>query len=114
MVSSPMTRTLTTLWLTGGGLLATWLAVSPHPSPAQDPPGLARAPVSRDAQPQDLSPEAERLRQRVTPAPPRPSTRNPFRYRVRQPPPVAATTTPIELIPAAPLPPPLTLAGIGE
>jgi Tfp pilus assembly protein PilP len=106
-----MTRTtLKALWVGGGGILATWIAVAPnHAVPAATqqaaavrPPSASRAPTA-----DDLNAWAHRLRERSAVATLRPSTRNPFRYnspksaprssapeRPAEPPVVAPTPTP--------------------
>ena len=82
-----MTRTtLKALWFGGGGILATWLAVSPNqtmPTPA--PNTAARNPASA-SQPtaEALNSQATRLRERTAAVTLRPSTRNPFRYGARK------------------------------
>lgn len=115
-----MTRTLTALWVAGGGLMAAWLAVSPPTSstPCSADPGGVRQPAAREMQSLDLNPQADRLRERVSAVRPRPVSRNPFRFGVRRPATVArapgiSTDVPAAApVPAAP--PPLSLAGIGE
>jgi len=114
-----MTRTLTALWVAGGGLMAAWLAVSPNTSSisgSADPRGV-RPPAARETQSLDLNPQADRLRERVSAVRPRPVSRNPFRFGVRQPATAARAPAPSTDVPAAPVPaapPPLSLAGIGE
>ena len=78
-----MTRTtLKALWFGGGGVLATWLAVSPnHGVPATQQAVAVRRPASA-AEPtaEELNLQAARLRNRTAAVTLRPSTRNPFRY----------------------------------
>ena len=74
--------TLKTLWLTGGGLLATWLAVNPS---TVTPPGstLAVTPGAtavRQVTADDLNLQEATLRQHLGSVPLRPSSRNPFRF----------------------------------
>ena len=114
-----MTRTtFKALWFGGGGILATWIAVSPQHSsvPAASPAtGLHRQVAA--SVPEELNAQAARLRERRGSAPLRPSTRNPFRFSspkpVPQPPPervvAVATESAVAPAPAAPL---LTLSGI--
>ena len=63
-----MTRTtLKALWVGGGGILATWLAVSPnHGVPATPPAAAVRRPASA-AEPtaEELNVQAARLRDRT-------------------------------------------------
>jgi type II secretory pathway component PulC len=76
--------TLKALWVGGGGILATWIAVSPK----QGVPGstTAPAPVRQSAAASEptaeaLNAQATRLRERTAAVTLRPSTRNPFRYK---------------------------------
>ncbi|HKY20035.1 MAG TPA: hypothetical protein VJM31_02350 [Vicinamibacterales bacterium] len=76
-----MTRsTLKALWLGGGGLLATWLAVTPGQGVPASATGAAPPAVTRGATAEDLNAQAERLRSRTKAVALRPSTRNPFRF----------------------------------
>ena len=120
-----MTRTtLKALWVGGGGILATWLAVSPNqrvPTPTQETAVRRPAPASEPTA-DDLNAQATRLRDRSAVVRLRPSTRNPFRYgsaqssgpstrtreRAMQPP----TSEPE--IPAAPTGPVLKLSGVAQ
>jgi hypothetical protein len=114
-----MTKTtLKALWLGGGGVLATWLAVTPN----QGVPTTARAPAERIAVAQtpsadQLRAQTNRLRERTASVKLGASTRNPFRFneprsaaspRSSSAPPIAEAPAP----PPAPLPPPLTLTGV--
>lgn len=117
-----MTRTtLKALWLGGGGILATWLAVSPNQGvPATSPATDIRRPASaNEPTAEELHAQATRLRDRAA-VTLRPTTRNPFRYASRgsaEPPrkvpnrggqsEVVAPT-----VPAAPPPPALKLSGV--
>jgi hypothetical protein len=107
--------TITTFLAGGGGLLATWLAVTPPATipagsnPADTPPGAVRA-VTVD----DLNLEEATLRAHLSSMPLRPSARNPFRFGR-----AAASVSPPVYIeaeaPVAPLvvpPPSLSLSGI--
>ncbi len=77
-----LTRSLLkTFSITGGGLIATWLAVTP----AATPPGLAPARVERvrstpDFAPADLISREAKLRERGAGAPLQPLARNPFKF----------------------------------
>ena len=79
-----MTRTtLKALWVGGGGILATWIAVAPnHTVPAATQQAAAvRQPSSPSApSAEDLNTRTNKLRERSAAATLRPSTRNPFRY----------------------------------
>ena len=112
--------TLKTL-LAGGGLVATWFAVTPSDTTAPK----AGATIVDRARPggallaDDLAAEEAKLRRHDGNLPPRPSTRNPFRFSAKQP---AATSShpgqaaealaPTE--PAQPAQPSLSLSGIAE
>ena len=119
-----MTRTtLKALWFGGGGILATWLAVSPnHGVPAQPPAASDRRPaIAKEPTPEELTSQASRLRNRSGAAALRPSTRNPFRYSSTKP---SAPSAPRErtieaaasapAVPAAPVGPVLKLSGIAQ
>ena len=77
-----MTKTtLKALWLGGGGVLATWLAVTPNQGvPTSAPTTVQRPAVSREPSADDLRAQANRLRERTTAVTLRASTRNPFRF----------------------------------
>lgn len=120
-----MTRTtLKALWVGGGGILATWIAVSPNhgvPTTTQQTAVRRPAPAS-ELTAEDLNAQATRLRDRSAAVRLRPSTRNPFRYgatkssapstgtraRTVQP----ATIEPA--IPEAPTGPVLKLSGVAQ
>src|ERR671911_670695 len=117
-----MTRTtLKALWVGGGGILATWIAVSPNQGvPVTAPATAIRRPASaNELTAEDLNAKAMRLRDRTVAVSLRPSTRNPFRYaspkslassratRDRGVEPMVIEPT----IPAAPPPPALKLSG---
>jgi hypothetical protein len=118
-----MTRTaLKALWFGGGGILATWLAVSPDAGVPRASTAAAVQHSDSHAQPtaDSLNAQAARLRDRTAAVSLRPSTRNPFRFsapktaarpdtqRVLQPPPLDVLTEP------APAGPALTLSGIAQ
>ena len=120
-----MTRTtFKALWVGGGGLLATWLAVSPTNSvPAtsgNNPPGRL-APASEQTA-QDLNALAARLRERTAAVTLRPSTRNPFRFNARKPvtrssaarEPLVQSAGAVPALTAAVAGPRLTLSGIAQ
>lgn len=118
-----MTRTTFKLWFGGGGVLATWLAVSPNngvppsaPSTAVRRAASASAPVA-----EELNAQATRLRERTASLALRPSTRNPFRFSAAKP--AAPLQTPRErgvppavepAIPMAPSGPVLKLSGVAQ
>jgi hypothetical protein len=120
-----MTRTtLKALWFGGGGILATWLAVSPNPDvPVTTPTITVRRPASgNEPTAEQLNDQATRLRDRTGAVTWRPSTRNPFRYastkssaspRAARAP--GAQPMVIEpIIPTAPPPPALKLSGVAQ
>src|SRR5687768_13581949 len=119
-----MTRTtLKALWFGGGGILATWLAVSPnHGVPAQPPAAsVRRSGIEKEPTPEELTSQASRLRNRSGAAALRPSTRNPFKYSSTK---SSAPSAPRErsikvaaiapVVPAAPVGPILKLSGIAQ
>ena len=117
-----MTRTtLKALWFGGGGIVATWIAVSPNPRVAPVSPAST---VERHSAPnalEELSAQSTRLRERRTAAMPQESTRNPFRFKSPKPAPQPETQRDRQLpshmesaLPVAPPPPPLTLSGIAQ
>jgi Tfp pilus assembly protein PilP len=117
-----MTRTtLKALWFGGGGILATWVAVSPNhgvPTSSQ-PTSVAQSVVSAEPDADQLNAQADRLRERAAAGVLRSTTRNPFQFTRRsngsarashadlQPMPAASN------LPAAPLPE-LRLSGVAE
>ena len=114
-----MTKTtLKALWVGGGGVLATWLAVAPEQSGPAPAAPLSRPSVVNGPSAEMLNAQAEKLRARTAIVALGPSTRNPFRFSA------AKTTTPdrraLDSAPAAvseavvPAPPALTLSGIAE
>jgi hypothetical protein len=116
--------TLKALWVGGGGILATWIAVSPKqgvPSPMTAPAAVRQSAAASEPTAETLNAQATRLRERTAAVTLRPSTRNPFRYKTRstrrsttsdepqlQPTPI----TPIA--PAVPTGPVLRLSGIAQ
>jgi hypothetical protein len=120
-----MTRTtLKALWVGGGGILATWLAVSPNQGVPVTPPATAvRGPASgKQPTAEHLNEQAARLRERSGAVTLRPSTRNPFRYASPKTSgsPRAARERGVQPtiieppIPTAPPPPALKLSGIAQ
>jgi hypothetical protein len=118
-----MTRTtLKALWFGGGGILATWLAVSPNNgAPSASTAAAVRQSASQSqSTAADLNAQAARLRERTAAVSLRPSTRNPFRFsspktamrpetrRAIQPPAVDS------VMQTAPVRPALTLSGIAR
>ncbi|HUP41343.1 MAG TPA: hypothetical protein VM115_14565 [Vicinamibacterales bacterium] len=109
-----MTRTtLKALWFGGGGILATWLAVSPnHGVPAQAPTAAVRRPaMEKEPTAEELTSQASRLRNRSGALALRPSTRNPFKYSSTK---SSAPSPPRErAIDAPPIAPPIPTAPVG-
>lgn len=112
-----MTRTTLKALVGGGGILATWLAVSPNEGvPAKSTPAAVQrsAPASEQV---ELNDQTSRLRERTSTAKLGPSTRNPFRFsmpkapepapRENTPPPVSAA-----ILSAVPPPPVMQLSGV--
>src|SRR5262245_49008014 len=110
-----MTRTtLKALWFGGGGILATWFAVSPNSavSPVSPPHAVqASSPLKAF---EELSAEATRLRDRHAAKTPNDATRNPFRFNTPKPVATPASRRDVEAaprteapMPVTPLPPPL-------
>jgi hypothetical protein len=115
-----MTRSaLKGLWVGGGGILATWLAVSPNSGvPVNSPATVVRRPAAA-SQPEELNAQAARLRVRRDATTLGPSTRNPFRFSSpkREPQPTREDVVETVAAPAAPTGPPaplLTLAGVAQ
>ena len=109
-----MTRTtLKALWLGGGGILATWIAVSPNAGvPAKPPAAAVRRPaLEKEPTAEELNSKATQLRNRTTGVALSPATRNPFRYRSSK---SSASSAPREsAAPAAALAPPIPIAPPG-
>lgn len=113
-----MTRTtLKALWFGGGGLLATWLAVSPHGTPPAVSPAQQVATAAAQRTSDNLNTQADLLRARTAVAL-RPTTRNPFRFSsprsTAKPSPAREETLPAATVPETPAFPPMSLAGIAE
>ncbi len=119
-----MTKTaLKALWLGGGGVLATWLAVTPNQGvPSSTTPAAQRPAEAREASEADWKAQADRLRTRTAAVTPRGSARNPFRFIAPRTDadggdragsrPSAAVLEPT--LPSAPSLPSLTLSGVAE
>jgi hypothetical protein len=113
--------TLKALWFGGGGILATWLAVSPNTTgvPAASQTAAAQTGASAP-QADELNALAARLRSRTSTAVLRPSTRNPFRFSTAKAMPSSAATrdragaAPELTLPAGPPPPTLALSGVAQ
>ncbi len=120
-----MTRTtLKALWFGGGGILATWVAVSPN----QGVPGTTTAPIAvrqsasrTEPTAEALNAQATRLRERTAAVTLRPSTRNPFRYKststrrsATSDEPRVQPTTIAPTVPAVPIGPELKLSGVAQ
>jgi hypothetical protein len=116
-----MTRTTLKALVGGGGLLATWLAVSPNQGvPATSPAADLRRQAT-SSEPRQLNADTARLRERRGTATLKPSTRNPFRFsapkRATQSTPLRDRNVEPAVAPAAPVDPPsppLTLSGIAQ
>lgn len=114
-----MTRTtLKALWFGGGGILATWFAVSPNTAVGPvSPPHTVQAPAPRAFE--ELSVQSTRLRDRRAATSPLEATRNPFRFNTPKPVPRPAQRN-LEAAPQADAPMPvapqplLTLSGIAQ
>jgi len=110
--------TLKAAWL-GGGVVATWLAVTPDGVPPSSAIDVRQPTTAREPSAEDLNVLAERLRERTQAVAPRPSTRNPFRFNARAAQRPDRSTAPgaPNALPAGPVVPPplpLSLAGIAE
>lgn len=117
-----MTRTtLKALWFGGGGILATWLAVSPnHGVPASSQAtSVAQPSASAAPNAEQLTAQADRLRERTAAAGLRETTRNPFQFTrrssgARASQPDVQPMSALPALPMAPPPPELTLSGVAE
>jgi len=115
-----MTRTtLKALWFGGGGILATWFAVSPNTAVGPvSPPQNVHAPAPRAFE--ELSVQATRLRDRRAATTPLEATRNPFRFNTPKPVTRPAAQRNLEAVPQVDAPAPvtpqplLTLSGIAQ
>jgi len=116
--------TLKALWVGGGGVLATWLAVSPNPGVPSASKTSAVQPPAAIEQPgaEQLNAQAVRLRERTAEVMLRPSTRNPFRYSSKKSTDTARAQQTDDLaplpsepaLPVAPPPPALILSGMAQ
>jgi hypothetical protein len=111
---------LKALWFSGGGVLATWLAVSPNDGvPASSQPAAAQRDGAASAQ-VEFNEQALRLRERKPETDPGPSTRNPFRFSPPKPAPATtrgAVPPPpamAPIFPSTPPPPALQLSGVAQ
>jgi Tfp pilus assembly protein PilP len=120
-----MTRTtLKALWVGGGGIVATFLAVSPNNgTPAASTAAALRRPASTSGPTaEELNAQATRLRSRTTEVKLPPSTRNPFRFSSPKPNarPGAAPDAGVQSaviapqFPIAPVLPAMKLSGIAQ
>lgn len=110
--------TLKTLWLTGGGLVATWfageLATTPRNTSQTAPP--ERPAAIHETMADELTAQEARLRRQPA-VQLKPSSRNPFRFAAKQsepttmPPQRSAAAAPVA---PAPVQPSLSLSGIAE
>jgi hypothetical protein len=114
-----MTKTtLKALWLGGGGVLATWLAVTPNQgAPTSTPAATQRLEMSREPSAEDLRAQANRLRDRTGAVSLGGSTRNLFRFNAptsaAAPHVAPAPTAAVDFAPPpVALPPPFTLNGV--
>ena len=116
-----MTRTtLKALWFGGGGILATWFAVSPNTALGPvSPPRAVQASAPKAFE--ELSAQSTRLRDRRAATTPHEATRNPFRFNTPKPVTPPAAQRDLEAaprmdspMPVTPPPPPLTLSGIAQ
>jgi hypothetical protein len=115
-----MTRTtLKALWFGGGGILATWFAVSPNTAVGPvAPPHADQTPAPKAFE--ELSAQSTRLRNRRAATTPHEATRNPFRFNTPKPVTRPESRKDLEAAPRmdAPMPvtppPPLTLSGIAQ
>lgn len=83
-----MTKTtLKALWFGGGGLIATWLAVTPgqNAPAAATASAVQRSTAASELTAEDLRVQADRLRHRVNAAAARQTQRNPFRFNTPKP-----------------------------
>ena len=116
-----MTKTtLKALYVGGGGLVATWLAVTPNPG-APTAATTTTQPVAavREPSAEELSEQAERLRARSNGVALRPSKRNPFRFAAPRSPNRSDTrlewlSPPAPVVPPPVVAPAVALSGIAE
>jgi hypothetical protein len=121
MKAGVMTKsTLNALWLGGGGLLATWLAVAPSDTaPGKSRVAVAERPVVfHELTADNLVAQEARLRDHAGMVQLRSSTRNPFRFGSRKPagtmPERGSAAPVVPAAPPAPAQPSLSLSGIAE
>ena len=119
-----MTRTtLKALWVGGGGLLATWLAVAPtNTVPTSEGTAAKRSTSEGASTADDLNALSMRLRNRTAAVTLQPSTRNPFRYNAagsairsstaREP--LVPPTAEQPAMPVTIVAPTLTLSGVAQ
>jgi hypothetical protein len=115
-----MTRTtLKALWFGGGGIIATWLAVSPNhltPASSESAP-TARPAAATELSAEHLSAQTNRLLDRTGAAALSDSTRNLFQYNSHRAPRREQhhVAQPETIAPAMPLmPPPFALSGVAQ
>jgi type II secretory pathway component PulC len=114
-----MTRTtLKALWFGGGGIIATWLAVSPNhvaPSSSQSMPAQKPA-VATELSAEHLSAQTNRLREHAGAVALDESKRNLFQYNSHHAP-VRHATPPAAIAPSMPVTPqqpPFALSGVAQ
>ena len=111
--------TFKVLWLGGGGLLATWFAVTPSDTPGKAKITVAERPAAiHEVTADNLIAQEVRLREHGGSVPLGSSTRNPFRFGSKQaidaPQPSAATPAAVAQAAPPPVQPSLSLSGIAE
>jgi hypothetical protein len=121
MKAGVMTKsTLKALWLGGGGLLATWLAVTPtDTAPGKSRVAVAERPVViHESTADNLVAQVARLRDQAGNVQLASSTRNPFRFGSSKPagtmPQPGSAAPVVSAAPPAPAQPSLSLSGIAE
>jgi hypothetical protein len=112
-----MNKTFKAIWFAGGGLLATWLAVTPNstvPTPSNIAPIVSNN--VRETGSDDLRMQEARLRQHAVPVPLNDSTRNPFEFGrpSKSPTGHGKRSSPAAVPPQTVSQPVLTLVGVGE
>jgi hypothetical protein len=116
--------TLKALWLAGGGVIATWLAVSPNHGVTTTPPTTTapRPAASTEITAEEFNSQAEKIRSRTNAIKLQQSTRNLFRFNTPKnsgkavAPDAAPAGGAVVDLPAPELPPTpvLTLSGVAE
>jgi type II secretory pathway component PulC len=116
-----MTRTtLKALWFGGGGIIATWLAVSPaHVAPSSSESAPAQKPaVATELSAEHLSAQTNRLREHAGAVTLDDSKRNLFQYNSHhaagQPRHTAPAETIAPMMPVIPQQPPFALSGVAQ